>query len=212
MPATAARASVFQQALEGHLEIVPWTLEQYHRAIGNGFWPEETGTELIGGLVVRKDRSAAGEDPMTVGDRHRLATQQLAARAPQFEPFGCFLQKADPIAVPPDQEPEPDIAIVRGRIEDFADGPPGPAHILCVIEVSDSSLVRDMTVKLRVYAAAGVPVYVVVDLQHDVVLVHRDPNPADGTYPPPAELRRGDTLALPAGGTNHVDVAVDQLL
>ncbi len=81
-----------------------------------------------------------------------------------------------------------------------------------MIEVSDGSLLRDTTVKFRIYAEAGTPVYVVVYLQHDIVLVHRDPNPADGTYPPPVTLRRGDILVLPAGGTNTVDIAVDRLL
>ena len=211
MPATAGRQTLFRQVLDGTLEIVPWTVEQYRRAVENGWLPEDTGTELVNGLIIRKDRSAAGEDPMTIGDRHRLCTQRLARLDAQFRPFGCFVQKEDPVAMPPDGEPEPDIAVVRADIEDYADGPPGPADVLCVIEVSDSSLLRDTTVKRRVYAEAGVPVYVVVDLQHDAVLVHRDPNPADGTYPPPATLGRGDVLALPAGGGHAVEVLVDRL-
>ena len=208
---TAIHQSMLQDVLDGRVEVVPWTVDQYHRAIENGFWPEDMGTELIAGLVVRKDRSAQGEDRMTIGDRHRLAVLRLDRLVPRFEPFGCFIQSQQPIAVPPDHEPEPDAAIVRGDIEDYAHGPPGPADVLCVVEVADSSLLRDMTVKLRVYAEARVPLYVVIDLQHDVVLVHRDPLP-DGTYPPPVQLRRGDTLALPAGGANTVEIAVDRLL
>ena len=203
--------SVFRAALDGRLQVVGWTLEQYQLAVNQGWLPEDTGTELVGGIIVRKDRSAVGEDPLTIGDRHRLAVNELGDLGPDFKPFGCFIQTQQPIAIPPDGSPEPDASVARGRSRDYADGPPGPADLLCVIEVSDSSLLRDTTVKLRVYAAAGVPVYVVVDLQHDLILVHRDPQP-DGTYPPPAELRRGDTLALPAGGANVVEVPVDRLL
>ena len=211
MVAANAIPSVLSLAMEGHIDVVPWTVEQYHLWIQNGWLAEDTGAELIDGFIVRKDRSAAGEDPSTIGDRHRLAVQFLNRLSRQFEQFGCFVQKDDPIALPPRHEPEPDAAVVRGDYLDYADGPPGPADVLCVIEVSDSSLLRDTTVKLRAYAAAGVPVYVVVDLQHDVVLVHRDPQP-DGTYPPPVTLRRGDTLSLPAAGGNAVGLPVDRLL
>ena len=204
------RQSFLRLALEGQIEIVGWTVEQYRHAIESGWLPEDTGTELIDGFIVRKDRSAAGEDPLTIGDRHRLAVLRLARLLPTFEAFGCFIQTQQPVALPPGEAPEPDAAVVRGDIEDYTDAPPGPADILCLVEVSDSSLLRDTTTKLRVYAAAHVPMYVVVDLQHDLVRVYRDPR--NGTYPPPQELRRGDTLALPAGGADHVDIPVDRLL
>ena len=214
MPAIAAAhpSSVLRQAADGRMEIIPWTVEQYLWAVNNHVLPEDTGTELVDGFIVRKDRSAAGEDPMTIGDRHRLTVTELAETTSDFKPFGCFMQTQQPVDMLLVNMPEPDGAVVRGRPRDYAGRPAGPADVLCVIEVSDASLLRDTTVKLRVYAAAGVPVYVVVDLQHDVVLVHRDPNPVDGTYPPPTRLGRGDTLALPAGGAVHVDIPVDQLL
>ncbi len=211
MVATAVRQSMLDQVLKGQLELVPWTTEQYLWALNSGFLPGDTGTELIDGFVVRKDRSAAGEDPMSIGDRHRLAVTELAETTSDFRPFGSFMQTQQPVGMPLGSLPEPDGVVVRGRPRDYADRPAMPSDVLCVIEVSDSSLLRDLTVKLGVYAAGGVPVYVVVDLQHDVVLVHRDPQP-DGTYPPPVELRRGDTLALPAGPTGTVDVPVARLL
>ena len=188
------------------------TVDLYHQLIALHAIPEDTNTELIDGLLVRKDRSAVGGSPESVGNRHRLALMRLGEIGPDLRRFDCFLQKGDPIAIRPRDEPEPDAAVVHGDVEDYRNGPPRPADVLCVVEVSDNSLQVDTTAKLRIYAAAGVPVYVVVDLQHDVVLVHRDPTPATGTYPPPAELRRGDTLTLPAGGGNAVDVPVDRLL
>ena len=212
MFAAKAAPSVFSLALEGQMDIVPWTVEQYHLWIQNGWLPEDTGAELIDGFIIRKDRSALGEDPMRIGDRHRLALQALNRQSWQFERFGCFIQKDDPIALPPRHEPEPDAAVIRGDYLDYSDGPPGPPHVLCVIEVSDRSLLRDTTVKLRAYATAGITMYIVVDLQHDVVLIHRDPNSTDGTYPLPTHLHRGDTLRLPTAGAETVDIAVDRLL
>ena len=187
------------------------TVDEYHRLIALHILPEDTTIELLDGFLVRKDRSAVGGDSDAVGNRHRVALLMLGEAAERFNPFGCFLQRSDPIAIRPHDEPEPDAAVIRGDIEDYRHGPPRPADVLCVVEVSDHSLPLDTTVKLRLYAAAGVPVYVVIDLQHDVVLVHRDPRP-NGTYPPPVQLRRGDTLELPAGGANAVEIAVDRLL
>jgi Uma2 family endonuclease len=42
--------------------------------------------------------------------------------------------------------------------------------------VSLSSLRRDRIVKQRIYAQADVADYWIVDLRHDVVIVHRDPS------------------------------------
>lgn len=211
MIAIEAEPTVISMAAAGQMEVVPWTQDQYRRAVNEGWLPEDTGTELLDGFIVRKDRSAVGEDPMNVGDRHRIAVLMLARLGPQFESHGCFVQTQQPVALSNRHEPEPDAAVVRGAIEDYRDGPPGPGHLLCVVGVSDSSLLRDTTIKLRACAAAGVPVYVVVDLPHDVVRVHRDPRPA-GTYALPVEFRRGDVLALPAGGAAVVEIAVDRLL
>jgi hypothetical protein len=187
------------------------TVDQYHELIARHIIPEDIGTELIDGFLVRKDRSAVGGDLESVGNRHRVAMLALGGIRPEFDGFGCFLQTGDPIAIRPRDEPEPDASVIRGDIEGYRHGPPRPPDVLCVLEVSDNSLKVDTTTKLRVYAAAGIPVYVVVDLQHDVVLVHRDPQP-DGNHPAPAELRRGDRLSLPAGGVNMVDVDVARLL
>src|SRR5690606_27173577 len=47
--------------------------------------------------------------------------------------------------------------------------------VLLVVEISDSSLRRDITSKLRQYAGAGIPEHWVVDVNDRRVLVHRDP-------------------------------------
>jgi Uma2 family endonuclease len=190
--------------------LVGWTVEQYHDLINCGGIPENPRTELIDGLLVWKDRAKAGEDPMTVGDRHRIAVTQLGQLAPQFLALGCFLQTQQPIAIQPNNEPEPDISIIRGRIEDFVDHPAGPEDTIFVLEVSDSSLRRDLKVKLPIYAQAGIPEYIVVDLQNDVILIHRKPE--GDRYTVVLQLKRGDVLALSAGGSNCVEVPVSLLL
>lgn len=202
-------SSILQDATAGRAIILPWTVDLYHRAVTQGWLEESTAFELLDGFIVRKDRARAGEDLLTIGDRHRLAVQRLVKLAPLFEPLGCTLQVQQPIQLPPANEPEPDGSVIRGTDDDYRDGPPGAVGVTCVIEVSDSSLARDLGLKLRTYARAGIEQYVVVDLVHDVVLDHCRPL-GDG-YEEVAALRSGQTVQLRAA-TQAVSVPVDRLL
>jgi Uma2 family endonuclease len=193
----------------GRATIVAWTIEQYHRAIASGLVPEDTSVELLDGFMVRKDRARAGDDPRTIGDLHRVALVRLAHSAPLFETLGCFLQTQQPVSLPPAHEPEPDAAVVRGRIDDYLASPPLAADLLSVIEVADSSLSLDLGPKLRACAGAGVPQYVVVNLVEDRVLVHE--GPAGDSYARVTGLARGETLQI-AAGSGHVSMPVERLL
>ncbi|HXE54504.1 MAG TPA: hypothetical protein VN541_15895 [Tepidisphaeraceae bacterium] len=53
--------------------IVPLTIAQYERMISEGIVPEDSTTELLCGVIVRKDRSSPGEDPMGHSPLHRMA-------------------------------------------------------------------------------------------------------------------------------------------
>jgi Uma2 family endonuclease len=203
-------SSILQDAAAGRAIIQPWTVDLYHRAMAEGWLVETSAFELLDGFIVRKDRAKAGEDPVTIGDRHRLAVQRLLKLAPLFEPLGCTLQIQQPIQLPPDNEPEPDASIMRGSDDDYRDGPPSAADVTCVIEVADNSLPRDLGVKLRAYARAGITQYVVVDLVHDVVVDHRDPE--GDHYAGVTSFRAGETVHLSAAGRQGVTVAVDRLL
>jgi Uma2 family endonuclease len=203
-------SSILQEAAAGRAIIQPWTVEQYHWAIETGFLEESSAFELLDGFIVRKDRAKAGEDPMTIGDRHRIVVTRLSHLAAEFEPHGCFLQSQQPVSVPPKNEPEPDAAIVRGKVDDYLEHPPLGRDVICVIEVADRSLSRDLGTKLRTYARARIPQYVVVDLMHDVVLVHTQPTPKG--YPEPTKLRAGETLAIRTAKGQAVTVPVARLL
>jgi hypothetical protein len=202
-------STILQEAAAGRATIVPWTVEQYHRAIDIGLLPEDASVELLDGFIVRKDRARAGEDPMTIGDRHRVAVVRLSHSGSLFESHACCLQTQQPISLPPIDAPEPDGAVVRGRIDDYLDGPPSAPDLFCVIEIADSSLSVDLGPKLRAYATAAIPLYIVADLVHDRVLVHE--GPAGDVFARVTALTRGDTMQIPTG-TDPVSLAADRLL
>jgi Uma2 family endonuclease len=189
--------SILRDASEGRAIVHPWTVDLYHHAIAEGWLEESAAFELLDGFIVRKDRAKAGEDLVTIGDRHRLAVQRLVKLAARFEPLHHTLHVQQPIQLPPTSEPEPDGSVIRGSDDDYRNGPPGAAHVTCVIEVADNSLPRDLGVKLQMYASAGIQQYVVVDLVHDVVLDCRKPMGTE--YQQVATLRAGEVVELGAG-------------
>src|SRR5436190_2623046 len=201
--------TILHEAVAGRATIMPWTVEQYHRAIETRLLSEDTSVELIDGFIVHKDRAAAGEARMTIGHRHQIAVMRLAQAAPDFERHGCFLQTQQPISLPPFNEPEPDGAVVRGAIDDSMTGPPRAPDVSCVIEVSDSSLTVDLGPKQTVYAAAGIRQYVVADLVNNSVLIHEEP--AGTTYKRVTRYARGETLPM-AAGSGQVSLAAERLL
>ncbi|HEY1696887.1 MAG TPA: Uma2 family endonuclease [Polyangiaceae bacterium] len=108
-----------------------------------------------------------------------------------------------PLAVSDSSEPEPDVAIVAPG--DYLDEHPSTARL--VIEVADSSVQRDRD-KAKLYAAAGVTEYWIVNVSESVFEVHAGPS-ADG-YTRVARHGRGTTLRVP--GLADVAIAVDDVL
>ncbi len=96
--------------------------------------------------------------------------------------------------------------------ESFADRHPGPEDILALVEVADSSLGYDRGAKLRVYAAAGVPVYVIANLPERMIERYEQPAPGQGRYEKRTDHRSGETLTLPLSGGKTLTLVVDEVL
>lgn len=206
------RRSILEEAA-GKVEVAPLTVEQYEHMIETEILPEGAPIELIDGLLVRKDRAKAGGDPMTVGAAHQLVMNRIAQLAALFEGHGCFLALQGPIRIPPDQEPEPDASIVRGRPDDYSKQHPGPRDVPCVIEVSDSSLERDRTTKQRIYARASIPQYLIVNLVERCVELMCSPDSRKGTYRKVYRLGPGQTVGILVGPSKYLrKIVVEDLL
>ncbi len=169
---------VFLSETPRSLAVVPLNVEQYHSMRETGILAEDAPVELIDGLLVYKDRGGA----LPVSPLHAFVTHRMARLAPALEERGCHLRLENPITLPPSHEPEPDGAVVQGRPEDYLERHPGPGDVLCVIEVSDSSLRNDRTIKQSIYAAAGIAQFIIVNLVEGRIEVYEDPNVAERGY------------------------------
>lgn len=107
-------------------------VEQLHAMLEAGILVDGEPLELLDGLLVYKDRSAVGEDSMTIGKRHNLAVKLLAALDREVEP-DHHMQTQGPIACfLPNDEPEPDGAICVGSRATIAiDSRPPPTPPSC---------------------------------------------------------------------------------
>ena len=101
--------------------------------------------------------------------------------------------------------PMPDIAVVPGTLDDYDTA--HPAAALLLVEIADSSLQQDRLSKSRIYAAAGVPEYWIVNLRSGALEVMRDPDRATALYRDVRTLRPGETIELAALPGAAVEVA-----
>ncbi len=205
-------ASHLKELVDGRATVRPLTVEQYHRMIETGILTSGEPYELLDGYLVLKDRSKAGEDPMTVGSDQSAGVELLGELASELKRVGSRVRLQQPITIGPDSEPEPDAAIVGGTIRDYKDRHPGPTDVSCVFEVADSSLSRDRATKQRQYADAGIGQYVIVNLIEDVIEVYTSPAMGRGRYDQVEIVRRGGTLRIAASGGHFIEVTADQIL
>ncbi len=147
------------------LPVYRFSVSQYLALAAANILTSDDRVELIDGWIVPK---------MTRHPPHTVATRALYVALTALVPDGWFVTKEDPIALD-ESMPEPDLAAIRGRSGDFRESHPGPEQIALIAEVAESSLHRDRVEKLRIYAAAGIPRYWVVNLVDSTVEVYADP-------------------------------------
>lgn len=160
-----------------------WTREQYDRIVEAGVLGPDDKVELIDGQIVSK---------IPQNRPHRVATTLVGQALRSVLGTGVFVQEEKPVALSDLSEPEPDVAVVEGSPRDY-DPHPGPASILLLVEVADSSLLQDRVRKARAYATASIVEYWIVNLQDQTLEVHRDP--AGGTYRTKTTHERGGAVS-----------------
>jgi Uma2 family endonuclease len=144
--------------------IAKWTLHDYHQMIDAGIL-DNRQVELLRGEIVEMSPE---------GVPHSFYCRETGEYLRQLLGTRARISEAHPITLPDDSEPEPDIAIVRSPASLYRDRHPQPEDIYWLIEVSNSTLVKDLGLKKDIYAAAGISEYWVMDLARSVLVVFRD--------------------------------------
>jgi Uma2 family endonuclease len=150
-----------------------WSLERYHAAIKAGVLTENDKVELLFGKLVPK---------MPIGVSHGKIVKKLNRLFNRLLPEEDYtIGVQDPVTLVDDSEPEPDLHIARGPLEEYTHHP-RPSDILLVIEVADTTLATDRSVKKLNYAVAGIEEYWIVNVYEKQVERFTDPWPQEGIY------------------------------
>jgi Uma2 family endonuclease len=192
--------------------LMPITVNQFQQMIHNGILREGDPIELIDGLLVRKDRSARGENLMGHNPRHALLISRLHRLLSKFcESSALYLRIQLPVKLNNINAPEPDIAVVRGTEEDYADHHPGPADLALVIEVADSSVSTDRSTKQRLYATSKIAQYWLINLPESQIEVYEQPDSTSGKYAQQTLFKPGQTLVWNLSTTQSLEINVADL-
>jgi Uma2 family endonuclease len=143
-----------------------WTVQDYYRMSDLGILDSNERTELIAGQIVLMTAK---------GTAHVITLQLLANHIQAQLGTTALIRTQDPIRLDNFSEPEPDLAIVKGTILDYAEHHPVSEDIYLVIEVADSTLKQDCQVKDKLYARSNIAEYWVVDINNRQVHLFRDP-------------------------------------
>ena len=160
-------------------------VDDYYRMAEVGILDWNDRVELIDGELI--DMAPIGSDHAATVDG--LTEALVTACAGQ-----AIVRVQGPVRLDPFNEPQPDFSVLRLRTDRYRTGHPGPADVLLLIEVADSSLRFDRKIKLPLYARAGIGEVWIVDLKRRKVEAYS--SPAAGEYAPKRLYGPGHRVAL----------------
>ena len=172
------------------------SVDDYHKLGEAGILDEDSRVELIEGELI---------DMAPIGASHMLAVNRLTRLLVRAVGDLGLVSIQNPVTLPPHSEPQPDIAVLRPRMDSRDAGLPGPADVLLLIEVADTTLAYDRGTKLRLYARAGIVECWLVNLQSGSLEVHRGPTPQG--YSRTTELRPGAVVSPLTLPTVEIEVS-----
>jgi len=134
-----------------------------------GIIQEDQHVELLGGQLI----------VMTIHPPHAAAVSHLNRRFQRVFADRAQVITQSPLRLSDDLEddnlPQPDVMLVAGPEKVYGDHP-RPADVYLLVEVSDSTLFKDRTIKLPLYAAHGIPELWIVNLVDKQIEVYTEPH------------------------------------
>ena len=186
--------------------LVPYRLSvaKYEEMVHLGVLGPGDKVELLHGMLAAK---------MGTHTPHSFATSTLMFLLYDRCRATWCVRSQQPVIVPDDSMPEPDVSVSPGSQSDYLERHPTAEQTALVVEVSDSSLRLDLGVKLALYAAALIAEYWVVDLPGQRLHVHTLPRGGKAPgYLSVAVLGIGDEVPLTLRGESFGTLRVGDVL
>jgi Uma2 family endonuclease len=148
------------------------------------------------GVLTKYDRIELIEGDMLdmapMGSKHSAITSRLNELFVLAVERSATVVVGGPVNLGEFSQPQPDLMLLKRRVDFYSGKTPEAADVLLLIEVSDSSLAFDQSVKLNLYSRYGVAEYWVVDVEGKRVVTYREP--AAKVYVRTLEFTAADTV------------------
>ena len=145
-----------------------FNVDEYYAMAKAGVINPDERVELLDGEIITM---------AAMGSRHAACITDFTELLGETLGRRVTLRVQCPLRLNDGYEPEPDLMALRRRADSYASDHPGPADVLLVIEVADSSIGSDRRRKLPIYALFGIPEVWLADLTARQVEIHDRPTP-----------------------------------
>jgi Uma2 family endonuclease len=142
------------------------SVEDFHAMGRAGILTEDDRVELIDGELI---------DMAPIGSFHWSMVTRLSTLLIRQLGDHAIVSTQSALSLPPDSEPQPDIAVLKAHPTWYRDALPTARDVLLLVEVADTTLAYDRDIKLPLYARHGVPEVWLFDLQAESTEIHLDP-------------------------------------
>jgi Uma2 family endonuclease len=144
-----------------------FTLPQFERMSDEGLFGD-SHVELLNGEIFVKGKQSSGHAYAieSITQQFNVSLQDRAIVRPQL-----------PITLlsPPPDFVEPDVALIKSPRQNYKTRDATSEDAILVIEVSDTTLIRDQGVKLEAYARNTIPEVWILNLNKNLLEVYREP-------------------------------------
>ena len=161
-----------------------FTVAEYYALADIGIISENDRIELLDGdLIVMPP----------IGDWHAASVNRFTNSLPLLLQGRAIVCVQNPMRLDDNSEPQPDIMLLRWRDDFYGGGHPGPANVLLLIEIADTSVDYDRSAKLPAYARAGISEVWIATRQDSRIEAYTEP--AEGEYSNVRYAGPGESIA-----------------
>ena len=143
-----------------------FTVDDCHRMLDAGILHEDDRVELIRGELLNMS---------PIGTRHHAVVDRANRSIVRLVEDQAIVRVQGTVELDRFSAAQPDLALLRPKHDFYAHKHPGASDVFLIIEVADSSLEYDTTVKMALYAIMGVQEYWVADLRNNRLICYLDP-------------------------------------
>jgi Uma2 family endonuclease len=143
------------------------TVTAFHKMGAAGVFDENSRIELIEGDLI---------DMAPIGSLHASVVNLLVRIFVRQVGESAIVSAQNPISLPPNNQPQPDIMLLKPRADWYRGALPTAADVLLIIEVVDTTLSHDRQIKIPLYARHGIAEAWLIDMQASVLEIYQEPS------------------------------------